>query len=100
MATSIVPKKPVSFSELVYVNGVGVPFVKNGRVLGALREAGFEVPTLCYEARLEPQGTCRTCIVEVEVEVVDVEVEVVSAVEILVNIIEVEAVAVLVSISN
>lgn len=53
--------------SLVEVNGVGVPYREGGRVLGALREAGFDVPTLCYESRLDPQGTCRMCLVEVEV---------------------------------
>jgi len=52
---------------LVSVNGVSVPFREGQRVLGALREAGFDVPTLCYESRLDPQGTCRMCLVEVEV---------------------------------
>lgn len=55
-------------TALVNVNGVSVPHREGARVLGALREAGFDVPTLCYESRLDPQGTCRLCLVEVEVD--------------------------------
>ena len=47
---------------------MSVPYREGQRVLGALREAGFDVPTLCYESRLEPQGTCRLCLVEVEID--------------------------------
>jgi formate dehydrogenase alpha subunit len=53
---------------LVAVNGVGVPYRQGGRVLGALREAGSNVPTLCYDERVGPMGTCRMCLVEVEVD--------------------------------
>ncbi len=50
------------------VNGVTVPNRPGGRVLAVLRDAGASVPTLCYDDRLEPQGTCRMCMVEVEVD--------------------------------
>ncbi len=36
-------------------------------MLDAVRLAGFDVPTLCYDERVGPQGSCRTCMVEVEV---------------------------------
>jgi NADH dehydrogenase/NADH:ubiquinone oxidoreductase subunit G len=36
-------------------------------VLEAAREAGIEIPTLCFHESLEPHGGCRLCIVEVEV---------------------------------
>lgn len=51
----------------VDVNGVTVPNRPGGRVLAVLRDAGASVPTLCYDDRLDPQGTCRMCLVEVEV---------------------------------
>ena len=35
--------------------------------MAVLRDAGASVPTLCFDDRLEPQGTCRMCLVEVEV---------------------------------
>ncbi len=52
----------------VRVNGVAVDCAHGARVLDAVDEAGFEVPTLCYDERVGPQGTCRMCLVEVEVE--------------------------------
>ncbi|MBT3943631.1 MAG: molybdopterin-dependent oxidoreductase [Chloroflexi bacterium] len=58
--TSIATEAPVD------VNGVAVPNRPGGRVLAVLRDAGASVPTLCYDDRLEPQGTCRMCLVEVE----------------------------------
>lgn len=50
------------------VNGVGVAVPANSRVLDALQKAGFDVPTLCYDERVGPKGTCRMCLVEVEVD--------------------------------
>ncbi len=35
-------------------------------VLQAAREAGIEIPTLCYHEEMEPYGACRVCVVEVE----------------------------------
>ena len=62
MTTSVATEAPID------VNGVSVPNRPGGRVLAVLRDAGASVPTLCYDARLEPQGTCRMCLVEVEVD--------------------------------
>jgi heterodisulfide reductase subunit A len=35
-------------------------------ILECLREAGFQVPTLCHHKALKPYGACRLCLVEVE----------------------------------
>jgi NADH-quinone oxidoreductase subunit G len=35
-------------------------------VLDAARRLGIEVPTLCHEDRVDPMGSCRMCLVEVE----------------------------------
>ena len=35
-------------------------------ILEAAKEAGIEIPTLCYHEKLEPYGACRICSVEVE----------------------------------
>lgn len=51
----------------VSVNGVSVACAEGDRVLDAVHAAGCEVPTLCYDERVGPQGTCRMCLVEVEV---------------------------------
>jgi len=34
-------------------------------LLQAAREAGIEIPTLCYDHRLAPHGSCRLCSVEI-----------------------------------
>ena len=60
MMTSVATEAPID------VNGVSVPNRPGGRVLAVLRDAGASVPTLCYDARLEPQGTCRMCLGQVE----------------------------------
>ena len=52
----------------VEVNGINIECTSQARVLDAINEAGFDVPTLCYDERTGPQGTCRMCLVEVEVE--------------------------------
>ncbi len=59
--TSVATEAPID------VNGVTVPNRPGGRVLAVLRDAGASVPTLCFDDRLEPQGTCRLCLVEVEI---------------------------------
>ena len=59
--------EPASDDITVQVNGVESRITEGGRVLDAIHSAGFNVPTLCYDERLGPQGTCRTCLVEVEV---------------------------------
>ena len=51
----------------VIINGIKVDVTEGSRVLDGIEEAGFTVPTLCYDKRLAPQGTCRMCLVEVEV---------------------------------
>ncbi len=49
------------------VNGVSVGCRPGDRLLDAVRLAGFDVPTFCYDERVGPQGTCRMCLVDVEV---------------------------------
>ena len=46
----------------------GRPFtVREGKtVLEVCREANIFIPTLCHDARLEPYGGCRMCIVEIK----------------------------------
>lgn len=66
MTTAAQPR--TAAQALVIVNGAGVRYREGGRVLGALRQAGTDVPTLCYDERVGPAGTCRMCLVEVEVD--------------------------------
>ncbi len=57
------------------MSGAKIRLVVDGReclaragenLLGALREAGFAVPGLCWHRKLSPTGACRLCLVKVE----------------------------------
>jgi predicted molibdopterin-dependent oxidoreductase YjgC len=50
----------------VIIDGNEVPLRDGQTVLGAAREIGLEIPTLCHDDRLTPAGACRMCLVEVE----------------------------------
>ncbi len=52
----------------VAINGIEVGCNTDSRVLDAIQTAGFDVPTLCFDERIGPQGTCRICLVDVEVD--------------------------------
>jgi bidirectional [NiFe] hydrogenase diaphorase subunit len=43
-----------------------VKAAEGSSILEAARENGMEIPTLCYHEALEPYGSCRLCVVEVE----------------------------------
>ena len=47
------------------VNDIAVEVADGATVLDAVRAAGAVVPTLCYDERLTPQGSCRVCLVGV-----------------------------------
>jgi len=48
------------------VDGVSVEIPAGGTVLDACREAGADIPTLCYGPTMTPANACRVCVVEVE----------------------------------
>ncbi|MET8311849.1 formate dehydrogenase subunit alpha [Micromonospora sp. NPDC005173] len=48
------------------VNDVSVEVADGASVLDAVKAAGAVVPTLCYDERLSPQGSCRVCLVGVK----------------------------------
>ncbi|NYF60006.1 formate dehydrogenase subunit alpha [Micromonospora purpureochromogenes] len=48
------------------VNDVSVEVAGGASVLDAVKAAGAVVPTLCYDERLTPQGSCRVCLVGVK----------------------------------
>ena len=48
------------------INGQEVKIKKGLTVLEAAQAAGIYIPTLCYDADLEPYGSCRLCVVEIE----------------------------------
>ena len=48
------------------IDGKEVAVKEGTTILKAARFAGIEIPTLCYHERLNPIGSCRMCIVEIE----------------------------------
>jgi len=48
------------------IDGKNVRAAAGTTVLQAAREAGVDIPTLCFHDQLEPFGGCRLCIVEAE----------------------------------
>jgi predicted molibdopterin-dependent oxidoreductase YjgC len=48
------------------VDGATVEFREGETILEAARRAKVAIPTLCYDPRLEPGGSCRLCMVEIE----------------------------------
>jgi len=48
------------------INGVEVKTQPGKTIFKAAREAGIEIPHLCYHDRLPPTGACRMCVVEVK----------------------------------
>ncbi|MYA71852.1 molybdopterin-dependent oxidoreductase [Candidatus Poribacteria bacterium] len=50
----------------IEIDGVEVTFSENETILEVAQRHEKEIPTLCYDPRLEPFGGCRLCIVELE----------------------------------
>ena len=50
----------------VTIDGVQVQVTPDDTILTAANLAGIEIPTLCYLKDLNPEGSCRMCLVEVE----------------------------------
>ena len=48
------------------INDKKVKVAEDLSVLEAIREQGIYIPTLCYHEALQPVGSCRLCVVEVE----------------------------------
>ena len=48
------------------INGREVKVKKGLTVLEAAQATGIYIPTLCYDPDLEPYGSCRLCVVEIE----------------------------------
>jgi len=47
------------------IDGQKVQAEEGQTILEVARQAGIEIPTLCYHPLLEPYGACRLCVVEV-----------------------------------
>lgn len=50
------------------IDGQEVEALEGSSILEVAREHGIEIPTLCYHEALEPYGSCRLCVVEIETE--------------------------------
>lgn len=51
---------------ILQIDGKEVRAEEGMTILEAARSAGIFIPTLCYHEKLEPFGSCRLCIVEME----------------------------------
>ncbi|HHY39946.1 MAG TPA: FAD-dependent oxidoreductase [Syntrophaceticus sp.] len=49
----------------VNINGKEVTAVRGQTILEVARQNGIQIPTLCYDERLQPYGGCGLCVVEV-----------------------------------
>lgn len=64
--TTAVPKATEEATASLNLDGVDVPFREGETVYEITQRHQKEVPTLCYDERLEAFGACRLCVVEVE----------------------------------
>ena len=48
------------------INGRRVAFTDEKNVLSVIRNAGINIPTLCYLSEMSTFGACRLCVVEDE----------------------------------
>jgi len=51
---------------VITINGKEVEAADGTLILDAARQAGYEIPTFCYHAKLSKIGSCRMCLVEIE----------------------------------
>lgn len=58
--------KTATATVRVKINSVEVEVPADATALQALRLAGFDVPSACYDPRLKPFGACRQCLVRVD----------------------------------
>ena len=48
------------------INGIDITAEKDSTILDAARNAGIQIPTLCYLKEINAIGACRICVVEVK----------------------------------
>ncbi|MEE4380264.1 MAG: 2Fe-2S iron-sulfur cluster-binding protein, partial [Candidatus Competibacteraceae bacterium] len=54
--------EPIQFT----LNGTAICANPNETILQAAQRNGIEIPHLCYQEGLRPDGNCRACVVEIE----------------------------------
>jgi predicted molibdopterin-dependent oxidoreductase YjgC len=52
--------------QTIFLDGEEVPFEKGETIFEVAERHRREIPTLCYDDRLDPFGGCRLCVVELE----------------------------------
>ena len=60
------PRRESTSIETVTIDGVSVCVPKGTSILRAAVTAGIKIPKLCASESLEPFGSCRLCLVEIE----------------------------------
>ena len=63
---SVSDKGKAMYEINLTINGQEVKVRKGLTVFEAAQAAGIYIPTLCYDPDLEPYGSCRLCVVEIE----------------------------------
>jgi predicted molibdopterin-dependent oxidoreductase YjgC len=66
MSETLKMKKNGKSSPQLVLDGEAVPFSPGETLYEVAERNGREVPTLCFDPRLEAFGSCRLCVVEVE----------------------------------
>lgn len=59
-------QSPAADAPTLFLDGEEVPFTPGETLFQVSERHTREIPTLCYDDRLEPFGGCRLCIVELE----------------------------------
>ena len=52
--------------RVIHIDGQETGFTPGETVLEVAQRLGKEIPTLCWDKRLDPMGSCRLCLVKVE----------------------------------
>ena len=56
----------MSKTNFATVDGVEYKISQSETILESARKLGKEIPTLCDDSRLDPNGCCRMCLVEID----------------------------------
>jgi predicted molibdopterin-dependent oxidoreductase YjgC len=50
----------------ITLDGVKIEAAEGENLVAVAQRAGVDIPTLCHDTRLDPMGSCRMCLVEIE----------------------------------
>ncbi len=62
----VAPPRPEPPAVSITIDGRAIEAAAGSTILDACRDAGVDVPTLCFLETLTPVNACRVCVVEVE----------------------------------